>query len=144
VGTFEEFAYAERRCTIPCNMAIMFPAIVSEKSFAEYPQLRTEGDLINMALEVGERVKSPYAEIDGIRVSNMKQFRIRTAPFDLYFPENNIFRVQAGVTRSVSDGYWILLDPLSSGIHQLRFGGESYLMDKLEFKTDVTYHLTVK
>jgi hypothetical protein len=144
VGTFEEFASAERRCTIPCAMAIMFPAIVSEKSFVEYPQLRTEGELVNMASEANERVKSAYIEIDGIRLPNIKHFRIRSCPFDLYFPENNIFGVQPGVTRSVSEGYWIILGPLTRGIHQLRFGGEAYMMDALEFKTDVIYHLTVK
>lgn len=143
VGTFEEFASAERRCTIPCTMSILFPAIVSEKSFAEYPQLRTEGDLLKMASEANERVKSAYVEIDGTRLPNIKQFRIRSCPFDLYFPEKNIFGVQAGVTRSVSEGYWIILGSLTRGIHQIRFGGEAYVMDRLEFKTDVTYHLTV-
>jgi hypothetical protein len=143
VGTFEECASAERRCDIPSNVAIMFPAIVSEKSFVEYPQLRTEDDLAKMASEANERVKSAYVEIDGLR-PNINEFRIRSRPFDLYFHENNIFGVRAGVTKSVSDGYWIIMDSLTRGIHQLRFGGEAYVMDTLEFKTDVTYHITVK
>ena len=53
--------------------------------------------------------------------------------------------MQAGVTsRARSEGYWIILQPLTRGIHQLRFGGEAYVMDTLEFKTDVTYHLPCK
>lgn len=110
----------------------------------EYPQLLTEDDLAKMASEANERVKSAYVEIDGLRLPNINEFRIRSHPFDLYFHENNIFGVRPGVTRSVSDGYWIIMDSLTRGIHQLRFGGEAYVMDTLEFKTDVTYHLTVK
>ena len=37
VGTFEEFTFAERKCTMLCTKVIMFHAIVSVKSFAEYP-----------------------------------------------------------------------------------------------------------
>jgi hypothetical protein len=143
-GTFEEFVFAERECTMPCTMAIMFPAIVSEKSFAEYPELRTEGDLVKMASETNDRVKSAYVEIDGMMLPDIRQFRIRSRAFDLYLPENNIFGVRAGVTRSVSEGYWIILDSLRLGIHRIKFGGETYVKDILEFKTDVIYNLTVK
>lgn len=144
VGTFEEFEPVERICTVPFSMAIMFPAIVGEKSFIEYPQLRTEDELMKLARETCARVRRAYVEIDGIVVPNIGQFRIRSSPFDLYFPENNIFGVKAGITRSVSEGYWIILDQLACGFHTLRFGGDTYVMDTLEFKTDVTYYLTVK
>jgi hypothetical protein len=144
VGTFEEFTYAERRCTIPLGVGVMFPIIASEKSFAEYPQLHTEDELVSLAREANDRVKSAYVEIDGIAVQNIKRFRIRSHPFDLYFPENNVFGVSPGATKSVSDGYWIILCSLARGIHKLRFGGEAYTMDKLEFKTDAMYDLIVK
>ena len=41
-GTFENLPIAERKCTIPFGKAIFFPVIVSEKSFAEFPELKTE------------------------------------------------------------------------------------------------------
>ena len=84
MGTFEECASAERRCDIPNNVAIMFPAIVSEKSFVEYPQLRTEDDLSKMASEANERVKDAYVEIDGLR-PNINEFRIRIPSFRFIF-----------------------------------------------------------
>ena len=96
-----------------------------------------------MASEANARVKSAYVEIDGLSLPNINEFRIRSRPFNLSFSENNIFGVRAGVTRGVSEGYWIILDSLTRGIHELRFGGEAYVMDILEFKTDVTYHLNV-
>ena len=118
VGTFEKFTFAERKCTMLCTKAIMFHAIVSVKSLAEYPQLWSEGHLVKMASEANERVKSAYVEVDGIRFPNIKQFRIRPRPFDLYYPENNIVGVQGGVIRSASEGYWIILGSLTRGIHQ--------------------------
>ena len=78
-------------------------------------------------------VKSAYVEVDGIRFPNIKQFRRRSRPFDLYFHQNNIFGMQGGIIRSASEGYWIILGSLTRGIHQLRFGGEAYMMDTLEF-----------
>ena len=52
--------------------------------------------------------------------------------------------MQAGVTREEKRRIWIILQPLTRGIHELRFGGEAYVMDTLEFKTDVTYNLHCK
>lgn len=144
VGTFEEFSYAVRSCTIPYDKAIMFPAIVSEKSFVEYPDVRKEEDLIRMVSETNERAKNVYVDIDGISLPDIDQFRFRSSPFNLHIPANNIFGVRAGATRSVSEGYWIILGPLARGAHRLRFGGQTYIKDTLEFRTDVKYHLTVE
>ena len=65
------------------------------------------------------------------------QIRKRTEPqdiaysmawtFDLDFPENNVYDVQPGITRLVCDGYWIFLEPLSSGKHHIEFMGEAIL-----------------
>lgn len=141
VGTFENAVYAQRECTIPSTVGIMLPVIVSEKSYAEYPELRTESDLERMVCEANDRVRSAYVEVDGMRLPNIKHFRIRSRPFDMYLPVNNILGVKTGTTRSISEGYWIVLDSLPHGHHRISFGGEAYIRDKLEFKTDVTYHL---
>ncbi len=124
-------------------MAIMFPVIAGEKSFAEYPSFHSEDELTKMASEANEHVRIAYVEIDGKRLSNMNEFIVRSSPFDLYYPKNNIVDVRPGITRAVSEGYWIILRPLAHGIYQLKFGGEAYLNDTLEFKTDVVYHLNV-
>jgi hypothetical protein len=41
-----------------------------------------------------------------------------------------------------SDGYWLMLNPLSAGEHDVKFGGTLALDPN--FTLDVTYHLTVQ
>jgi hypothetical protein len=84
------------------------------------------------------------ASIDGIQLQNIS--RIQSSPFDITFPEENIFGVQAGPTRAVSDGFWIFLQPLSAGNHQINFKGavvDYTTTGTVSVTNDVTYHLTV-
>jgi hypothetical protein len=39
-GTFDDMPVAIRKCRVPRGKAILFPVIVSEKSYAEFPELK--------------------------------------------------------------------------------------------------------
>ena len=109
----------------------------------EFPELKTETELKNRAKNAIDRVKRLIISIDSKKISNLANYRVRSDPFEVNFPEHNVFGVEPGITRAVSDGYWIMLKPLPPGKHTLHFGGEAYCQkEMLEFKTDVTYHLT--
>ena len=45
--------------------------------------------------------------------------------FDLFFPKNNIYDVNPGITSSVCDGFWLFLKPLRLGKHVIRFSGQT-------------------
>jgi hypothetical protein len=63
------------------------------------------------------------------------------------FPASNIYGVPPGPSQAVSDGFWIMLNPLPVGKHQISFGGTGVdftSTGKENFGTDVTYNLNVK
>jgi hypothetical protein len=135
---------AVRTCEIPAGKAILFSGFNAECSFAEYPNLRTDSELSQCAREAIDAVTFVQASVDGIQIQNIS--RVQSPPFNVTFPEQNVFGVQAGPTRAVSDGYWIFLEPLSPGNHQINFKGA--LVDYtttgiVSVTNDVTYHLSV-
>lgn len=79
-------------------------------------------------------------ELDGsplpIGPANLEQ----STPFSLFLRADNILGVPAGVYfPAVDSGYYVLLTPLSSGIHTFHFVGSL-----TGFSLDVTYFLTVQ
>jgi hypothetical protein len=55
-------------------------------------------------------------------------------------------RCHAGSTQAVVDGFYVFLQPLSSGKHELHFGALTPPASSggSPFIVDVTYHLTVQ
>jgi hypothetical protein len=138
-GTFG--GQATRKCTIPMKKAIMFPIIEKECSFAEDRDITTESDLISRTIDQTSRISHLEASIDGLAVQHLSRYRVQTRVFDLVFPKNNVYSVQEGSTRATSNGFWILLEPLSAGEHKIYFKGVHRQPD---FRTEVTYELFVK
>jgi hypothetical protein len=141
-GTFQGLAV--RTCEIPADKGIFFPVFNAECSFAEYPNLKSDSELSQCAGEAIDPVTVVQASIDGVEIQNIS--RVQSLPFNVTFPVENIFGVQAGPTRAVSDGFWIFLQPLSPGNHEINFKGA--LVDYtttgiVSVTNDVTYHLTV-
>jgi hypothetical protein len=142
-GTFQ--GLTERTCVIPADKGILFPVFNLECSFAEFPNLKTYSELSQCAKEGMDKVTFVQATVDGVQVQNIT--RTQSLPFNVTFPEQNIFGVQAGHTTAVSDGFWIFLQPLPPGQHEINFKGA--LVDYtttgiVSITNDVTYHLTVE
>lgn len=107
-------------------------------------------DLEAAAAEAMDTATNLFCEIDGVPVRDIAHHRGASGPFQLSLPDDNIIIENFGCDDvpggeygpSVSDGYWIMLAPLSPGEHTIHFGGEvPYFGD---FSTDVTYHITVR
>ena len=144
-GTFG--GSADRTCDVPPGKAIMFPIYNAECSYAEYPQYKTESELRNCAKDQVDKVTSLDASVDGMKVNNLKQkYRVQSQLFDLMFPNNNVYGVSAGPSKAVSDGYWVILQPLSPGKHEISFSGSAIDFTStapMNFATAVKYHLKV-
>ncbi|HJU35460.1 MAG TPA: hypothetical protein VJ695_10090 [Nitrososphaera sp.] len=143
-GTFQ--GLAERACDIPADRAILLPVFNVECSFAEFPNLKTDSELSQCAKESIDKVTLVQASVDGVEIQNIKNNRTQSPAFNVTFPEQNIFGVQAGPTRAVSDGFWVFLQPLSTGMHEIKFKGAlvDYTTTSIATITnDVTYHLNV-
>jgi len=94
-------------------------------------------------------------QIDGASVHNLQNYQV---PSPLYtwgpLPANNVFQdpvnYPAGTTSpSVSDGYFVMVAPLSPGNHTIHFAGAivfSAAKDGFDFTfiEDITYNLTVQ
>jgi hypothetical protein len=145
-GTFG--GAAERTCSIPAGKAIMFPVYNGECSYVEYPQYKTEAALASCAKDQIDKVTNLAASIDGVNIPNLKQYRTQSASlFDLVLPNNNVFGLTPGATKSVADGFWIILQPLSASKHEIHFSGSAVDFTSSgvqNFATAATYHIAVQ
>jgi hypothetical protein len=82
-GTFG--GAAERTCTIPSGRAIIFSALNSECSYAEYPDEKTESDLLECAKTFQDQTTSAQVTINGTAVENLDKFRIQSPLFNALF-----------------------------------------------------------
>ncbi len=85
-----------------------------------------------------------FAEIDGVSLTNLSAYRATSSMFtftaDSTVAEHPEFDpcITGSPQSGVAVGYWLLLPPLTPGMHTLHFGAPSF------FHQDVTYVLTVK
>jgi hypothetical protein len=144
-GTFG--TKAERTCTVKKGKALFFP-ILNAITFApdfckdvtscrfDADITQTQGGKFEWACTVDGIpciFKSPVvrAQSDPLRL-NLKTGTIAT--------EADGFGLDPGVRKiAISDGYWIMLDPLKPGVHTIHFTAATVGGLNL----DVTYHLTV-
>jgi hypothetical protein len=84
--------------------------------------------------------------VDGIKIEDLDKYRFQSPLFDLTFPENNIAGLMPQTSKAVSDGFWVLLEPLSPGRHDIHFKGvlgSPAAIGSTNFALDVKYVLTV-
>jgi hypothetical protein len=136
----------ERTCTIPGGSAILIPVINGECSYAEYPSFGSESELRSCAITQMDKATQLKARIDGVDVTDLNTYRFQSPLFNLTLPENNIFGLPAGTTEAVADGFWILLEPLTAGNHEIQFGGglvDVSTTGTVNFATEAVYHITI-
>lgn len=153
VGTFTTtveggvtVAKADRgECTVPAGKALFFPIYNNECSNLEAPPFyaNTLPDFVQCNKTFVDTVTDLHAEIDGVAVQNLQNYRARSPIFNFFLPTDNIFGIAGGGTgRSMADGYYLLLAPLRPGQHSIHFHGFG---PAANFVVDVTYApLTVK
>ena len=110
-GTFGNLVPVKRKCTIPPGKAIFFPILEKEDSFQEDQDLKTEEELKKRSTDATNRLIHVEATIDGQKVDRLENYRVQSEVFDLTFPEDNVYDLRPGLTRSVCDGYWLFIKP---------------------------------
>lgn len=132
---------AERTYIIPSNKPAFFPIINFITSYIEEPYLKTDLELISRAKGDIDDIASKEAVIDGINLEAVEKYRIRSTAFMIRYSENNVFGFPPVWTRAVSDGFWVFLRPLSSGMHHIHAAGSC---SSGKTKVDITWHLDVR
>jgi hypothetical protein len=144
---------ADRTVTIPAGKALFFAIIDAECSAVE-GNGSSYIDFRNCVQPSIDQVTGLACQIDGHAVPNLDQYRV-LSPLFMYTlaSHDNVWAavgetvgnppvpIPDGVTTpAVSDGYFIMLAPLSVGRHELHFHAE---IPAFGFSLDVTYHITV-
>jgi len=146
VGSF--VGTVTRTCTVPRNKAIFFPIINTECSTAEAPPFHgdNEAELRTCAGGFGDAldIRSLKVSVDGKKVRGLKDHRAQSPVFNFTLPTDDILGVNATVGSSVSDGYYVMLEPLKPGDHTIQFEGACAVGSPCEeFSQNVTYNITV-
>jgi hypothetical protein len=147
-----------RTVTVPTGKALFFPLANWGLTYPEDVPAELnaeEGEtwmrqLLNDTFDNLD-ISSLGCEVDGVPINNIKSYRAQSAAYAMDFPAGCASvtgalglsnRPGGGVPYevgmhypNVSDGYWIMLAPLSKGTHTIHIFWGDYL--------DVTYHLTV-
>ena len=138
---------AERTCSVPAGKALFFPLLNVECSTVE-GNGATEAELRNCTDFYMNLVTDLFCEVDGVPVKDLQSYRAASSLFNFGpLPDNNVLEYfgidapQGTISASVADGFYLMLTPLRSGQHTIRFGGT--FGDPINFTLDITYHLTV-
>lgn len=136
-----------RSCTGPPGRALFFPLlnIIFGAGAGDCeptnPGVPCDVDALREAAAAPlENPQTLEASIDGVPLQDLSAYRVQSPVFSVTLPEDAIFDVPSGTFEpNVSDGYHLMLVPLSVGEHTIYFkavtaGG---------FTTEVTYNLTV-
>jgi hypothetical protein len=148
---------AERSCSIPRAKALFFPIVnlsfVNEDEGATIEEKRAL--LEDFVSQSGGCQLEVY--LDGEPIFTNDKVRTQSPPFFIEAIEGNVFDIAVGTVdpEVISDGFWVMLPPLSPGEHELRFKGSFCTPEEQSsgdvpfiltpfFTTDTTYHLTIE
>jgi hypothetical protein len=144
-GTFD-ISYT-RSCTVPAGKALLFTPLTQINGSGAFDCDPTAPGLCNLnalralAAAFADNPNTLEATVDGHALQNLSDFRVQSPVFSTTYPEGAVFGLPSGTfTPNVSDGYWIMLAPLSEGKHTIHFKA----LSNGGFGADVTYNLTVK
>jgi hypothetical protein len=73
----------------------------------------TDHELIETATKRMDAVGNLQITINDLTIENgLQEYRAQSPFFDINLPEDNIIGSRPGVTRAISDGYWLFIKPL--------------------------------
>jgi hypothetical protein len=147
---------ATRSCTIPAGKTLFFPTInffwnnVGVEGNTNCPP--TDYSVQKMWGFLDQNVKdvtTHEATVDGVPQQDQRAGP-KNSPYNVKIPADNLFTFACGDPNhpipagtygpNVSDGYYVMLAPLSKGTHTIHFSAAT----SQGTQQDVTYHLTVQ
>jgi hypothetical protein len=136
--TYERAASVPNRTvTVPSGRSIFIP-IINWVSILHIDG-ETDQELIDIANKKMDVVANLQIAINRFTIKKgLEEYRARSPIFEIVLPENNIVASPPGLTRAVSDGYWLFLEPLESNTNITSFGSCSSGATKI----GVSYNLS--
>jgi hypothetical protein len=92
-------------------------------------------------------------EVDGQLIEDLKRFRVKSVPFDIALPPDNLLGINIkekpfGIySPAIDDGFYVMLKPLDVGMHTIHFHAHKQPVPTSnfcpnEFSQDITYTIT--
>jgi hypothetical protein len=138
-----------RSCTIPGEKYIFVPSLGSYCD-TKLDKLESEQALAECAKDLNEAsIKDFSLKLDGKMINSIQSYKVTSPLTNFTYPENNVLDEPPYTSQGVVDGYFVILEPLSIGNHQLHIqtielnpvkGADG----KGQIKFDVLYNLNVK
>ena len=144
---------SEPSCTIPTGKALFVPVLTTECSSLEPPPFHgdTEAEQAECATYWSDHIVGLSFEIGGVPVKDLASYRVVSPQFSFTAPNPNILGVPGGgAGTAVADGYYVMLAPLSPGLHTthlrgtLRFSTAEGDPFDFEIVTDNVFEITVE
>jgi hypothetical protein len=132
-------------CVVPANKSILFPIINVISAVPEDGS--NASDLKAVVTAYMDTTDLVEASVDHVALKKLyKDYRFPSPIFSFYGATPGIFSPYYEGFRKIafSDGWWVMLYPLSPGQHTIHFKGHLNSPIYGEFTTEVTYNLTVK
>jgi hypothetical protein len=86
------------------------------------------------------------ATVDGVKLKNLEQYRTQSGFFNITIVEGNIYESPVGTFRGFADGFFVFLEPLPPGKHDVNL--KVSVLNPIEpgynYNADWTYHLNVE
>jgi hypothetical protein len=128
-----------RRSKITEGKAIFMP-IINWISIMNHDG-ESDKQLLEIARKRMDVVGPLEITINGITInSGLEKYRVQSTYFEIDLPRNNLFDIQSGKRRCVSDGYWLFLHPIYDNLRLSSFSSCSSGVTRIK----VNYELTMK
>lgn len=133
-----------RTITISENKALFFPIL---NAYADTTGNWTIDSMTQAMDRFISSAKDLVVHVDGQLIPNPADYRFRTNEFTTTVTDKSMYTLQSiapgTVIPLISDGYWIMLAPLSKGTHSVHFKG-TVDNPARPFALDITYNITVQ
>jgi hypothetical protein len=142
----DNVVHARRSCAVPAGRAIFIPIFNACFNNKQHGKDLTELGLLKKARDDVDEAVLLEATVDGNSIVDLHNYRAESPLFPVHAPpEAETSRpardglpALVGETQGVSDGYWILLEPLPVGPHRIYVHSKSPT-----FETSADYNLNV-
>jgi hypothetical protein len=134
----------DRTCTVPSGKAILAPMLTGECGY-DVPSIKNDEDLRSCST-AGDEYGAIEASLDGVKLQNLQQYRTQSGFFNITIPTDNIYDNRPGTFKAFSDGFFVFLQPLPVGKHDLHLKVNvlNPFESQYNYSAEWTYHLIIK
>ena len=139
-------APVERTITIPAGKFLYIGTINVEASNLEPPPFygATEEERRDAAAAFADLIINVTFTVDDVTIDNTSDYRISSPQINFTAPTPWIFGDVGGNGKSVGDGYFFMLRPMSIGSHTIHYSGAFHFAEGDDLPVDMTYNVTVQ